>query len=637
MLNLFVRLLELRVFFIVFTARLARCIYLDVLSFWGNTFMKKHSGWHRLHDSMFFSLATLLGLIRGRRPAELFGKAYRLWERVGTAGLLRKVWWMGYATFGYARWVKRFDTLDDAAQRAILVRIDQLARRPRISVLMPTYNSSERWLRQAIDSVRDQLYPDWELCIADDASPPPHVRKVLEEYERLDERIKVVFRECNGHISAASNSALELASGEFVALLDHDDELPEHALYMVAIALNERPDLDLIYSDEDKIDMHGRRFGPYFKPDWNPDLLTAQNMISHLGVYRTGILRSVGGFREELEGSQDWDVALRVIERTTPARIWHIPHILYHWRAVTGSTAIGHEEKPYVLNASQRAVREHVQRTNQLASVEPAFSSFVRVRYELPSPVPRVSIILLGDAGKSEELISRTCYPALEVLRCTPDEGGALADAVNQVAKKARGELLCFLSAGVLPETEDWLAELVGHAWRAGVGGVGPMQLDANGRIFGALTVLCETPGEERVSWGFYQGMPHQEASVAGRAGLQQNVTVFAPGCLVVRTATFWQLNGLDAKEFPNTFFEYDFCLRLIQAGYRNVWTPYARTRHISALKTSLNVPGPQEVERFRARWRKFISHDPAHNPNLTCGGESPFPAFPPRVDKHWQ
>lgn len=598
--------------------------------------MKKFSSQLRLRDRLFFPLATLLELIRSRRPAELFGKAYRLWKRAGTAGLWRRVWWIGHATFGYSRWVKRFDTLDDAGRRAILVRIDQLARRPRISVLMPTYNSSERWLRQAIDSVRSQLYPDWELCIADDASPQPHVRNVLEAYERLDERIKIVFRDSNGHISAASNSALELASGEFVALLDHDDELPEHALYMVALAINERPDLDLIYSDEDKIDMHGHRFGPYFKPDWNPDLLTAQNMISHLGVYRTEVLRSVGGFREELEGSQDWDVALRVMEKTIPARIWHIPHVLYHWRAVAGSTAIGHEEKPYVLSASQRAVREHVQRTNQLASVEPAFSSFVRVRYELPCPPPLVSIILLGDSDESERL-NYSNYPALEILRCSAECCSTLADAVNRTAQKASGELLCFLRAGVLPETEDWLEELVGHAWRAEVGGVGPMQLDANGNILGALTVLCETPEEGRVSWSFYQGMHHQEAGAAGRVGLQQNVTVFTPGCLIVRTETFWRLNGLDAKEFPNTLFEYDLCLRLIQAGYRNLWTPYARTRHIGALKTSLNVPDPLEMERFRVRWRNFLSHDPAHNPNLACGGEWPFPAFPPRIDRYWQ
>jgi len=591
----------------------------------------------RLRDRLFFSLATLQALIRQRRPAELVSKAYRLWKRAGAAGVWRRVWWIGYATLGYTRWVKQFDILDDTDRRAILDHIDRLRRRPRISVLMPTYNSPERWLRQAIESVRNQLYPDWELCIADDASPQSHVRAILEEYQRLDERIKIVFRDRNGHISAASNSALELAAGKFVALLDHDDELPEHALYMVALALDDSPELNLIYSDEDKIDEYGRRFGPYFKPDWNPDLLGAQNMISHLGVYRTEVLRSIGGFREGVEGSQDWDVALRVVEKISPSTIRHIPHVLYHWRAISGSTAIGHEEKSYVVSASQRVVREHLQRINQSASVEPDFSSFVRIRYPLPTPAPLVSIILLGDSANSEELIRRTHYPALEIIPCPPNNDGTLAETINRIANQAHGELLCLLDAGLLPETENWLAELAGHAWRSEIGAVGPMQLDADGNIQGALTVLCDTSGRNRVSWSFYQGLHHQEKGVAGRAALQQNVTILAPGCLILRTETFRMVNGFDAKKFPNTLFELDLCLRLVQAGYRNLWTPYSRMVSTCPLKTCFDACNQNEAERFRMQWRDFLDHDPAHNPNLACGGEWPFPAFPPRIDHPWR
>lgn len=591
----------------------------------------------RLHDRLFFLVATLQVLLRQRRPAELVSKAYRLWKRAGTAGVWRRVRWLWHATLGYTRWVKQFDTLDDTDRRAILDHIGRLHRRPRISVLMPTYNSPERWLRHAIESVRNQLYPDWELCIADDASPQPHVRAILEEYQRLDERIKIVFRDRNGHISAASNSALELATGEFVVLLDHDDELPEHALYMVALALDDSPELNLIYSDEDKIDEHGCRFGPYFKPDWNSDLLNAQNMISHLGVYRTEVIRAIGGFREGVEGSQDWDVALRVVEQISPSTIRHIPHVLYHWRAISGSTAIGHEEKPYVASASQRVVREHLQRINQSASVEPAFSSFIRIRYPLSTPAPLVSIILIGDSANSEELIRRTPYPALEILQCPPGDDSTLAETVNRTAKQARGELLCLLDAGLLPETENWLEELAGQAWRPEIGAVGPMQMDADGNIQSALTVLCDNSGRNRVSWSFYQGLHHQEKGVAGRAALQQNVTVFAPGCLVLRTETFRMMNGFDAKKFPNTLFELDLCLRLVQAGYRNLWTPYARMVSTGALKTCFEVCNQNEAEQFRMQWRDFLDHDPAHNPNLACGGEWPFPAFPPRIDRPWR
>lgn len=591
-----------------------------------------------MNPSHFLSpIHALFSLIRQRRLFDLVLKAFALWRRAGFSGIRWQLHLQWHNLHGYRHWVNAYGTLSDQDRQAIHTDIMHLPQRPLISVLMPTYNSPERWLRQAIQSVRNQLYPDWELCIADDASPQPHVRAILEEYQRLDGRIKIVFRDRNGHISAASNSALELATGEFVALLDHDDELPEHALYMVARALDDSPELNLIYSDEDKIDEHGRRFGPYFKPDWNPDLLNAQNMISHLGVYRAEVIRAIGGFREGVEGSQDWDVALRVVEKISPSTIRHIPHVLYHWRAISGSTAIGHEEKPYVASASQQVVREHLQRINQSASVEPAFSSFIRIRYPLPTPAPLVSLILLGDSANSEELVRRTHYPALEIIPCPLNNNCSLAEMVNRTAKHARGELLCILDSGWLPETDDWLEELVGQAKRPEIGVVGPMQLDADGNIQSALTVLCNTSGKNRVFWSLYQGLNRQDKGVAGRAALPQNVTILAPGCLILRTETFWMVNGFDAKEFGRTLFEFDLCLRLVQAGYRNLWTPYSRMVSTGALKTCLDACNQNEVERFRMKWRDSIDHDPAHNPNLVCGGEWPFPAFPPRIDRPWR
>ncbi|HYP17498.1 MAG TPA: glycosyltransferase, partial [Opitutus sp.] len=209
----------------------------------------------------------------------------------------------------YASWVRRFDTLSHPQAVTMRARIDSLStfQRPLVSVLMPTYNTPEKWLVKAIESVRAQLYPHWELCVADDASTAPHVRQVLSDFAARDARIKIEYRDQNGHISAASNSALALATGEFVALLDHDDELPPHALAEVVFALAAKPDLAFIYSDEDKIDEEGRRFDPYFKPDWNPDLLLGQNYTCHLSVFRTAHLRDIGGFRVGYEGSQDWD------------------------------------------------------------------------------------------------------------------------------------------------------------------------------------------------------------------------------------------------------------------------------------------------------------------------------------------
>ena len=232
----------------------------------------------------------------------------------------------------YQEWIRRYDTLTGADRERIRKKAKKLAQQPLISVLMPTYNTPAEWLQEAIDSVRAQLYENWELCIADDASTDPAVREVLERNAAQDERIKVTHREDNGHISAASNSALELCTGEWVALMDHDDLLAEHALYCVADAINRHPDAQLIYSDEDKVSEHGYRFEPYFKCDFNRDLFYSHNMICHLGLYRRELVEKIGAFRRGLEGAQDYDLALRYIEQIKPEQIVHIPRVLYHWR-----------------------------------------------------------------------------------------------------------------------------------------------------------------------------------------------------------------------------------------------------------------------------------------------------------------
>ena len=328
------------------------------------------------------------------------------------------------AVFGYSRWIRRFDRLRARDRAAIREASARLSYRPLISVLMPVYNTDERWLAKAIGSVRKQLYTNWELCIADDASPDPTVGRVLRRFQSQDSRIKVVFRPVNGHISAASNSALELVTGEFIALFDHDDMLPVHALLAVVHELNRHPDADIVYSDEDRLDELGRRYDAFFKPDWNPELFRGQNIISHLGVYRTAAVRRVGGFRVGLEGSQDYDLALRVVEQTEPRNIRHIPHVLYHWRAIPGSAALGTGEKLYAHDAARRAVQEHLDRVGVRATVAPAdHASFhQRVRYALPEPRPRVTIIiptrdrvdLLARCVRS--VISRSTYGSYDIV-----------------------------------------------------------------------------------------------------------------------------------------------------------------------------------------------------------------------------
>ena len=262
----------------------------------------------------------------------------------------------------YARWIRCYDQLQRDDLKRVREQIAQFHYSPLISILLPVYNSNLKWLRRAILSVQKQLYPRWELCIVDDASTDRKIWPFLQRCARRDRRIKLMRRTENGHISAASNDALRLAIGDFVALLDHDDELAPTALYFVALALNKNRDLQLLYSDEDKLDARDRRTEPYFKSDWNPELFLAQNFVSHLSVYRTDLVRRLGGFRIGFEGSQDYDLALRCIEQIRPEEIEHLPWVLYHWRAGDQSTASNPTAKPYAQEAARRAVQEHLKR-----------------------------------------------------------------------------------------------------------------------------------------------------------------------------------------------------------------------------------------------------------------------------------
>ncbi|MCB2081818.1 MAG: glycosyltransferase, partial [Rickettsiales bacterium] len=298
----------------------------------------------------------------------------------------------------YPSWIAQYDTLSDGARDYMMHAIKAMQNPPLISVVMPVYNVEEKWLREAIDSVLAQCYPHWELCIADDCSSKPHIRTILEEYVAKDDRVKVIFRETNGHISESSNSALTLATGSYVALMDHDDLLPEHALFMVAQALAEYPETDMLYTDEDKVDDKGHRYGAYFKSEWNPDLFLGQNMFSHLGVYRRSLLNKIGGFRKGVEGSQDYDLALRCLPYTKPERIRHLPHILYHWRAIPGSTALENMEKDYAQPSSERALSDYFAKQKLQATILPGKDRLVRhIKWALPKISPKVSLFLRTD------------------------------------------------------------------------------------------------------------------------------------------------------------------------------------------------------------------------------------------------
>ncbi len=572
-------------------------------------------------------------------------------------------------TRAYDEWVRLYDALTNEDRKAIRRRLDTLSYKPLISIIMPVYNTPETWLRSAIDSVVGQLYAQWELCIADDASRLPHVREILNERREGDPRIKVVFRERNGHIAAASNSALELATGEYVALLDHDDELAEHALYMVAEELNRYPDADLIYSDEDKIEERGRRYDPYFKPDWNPDLFCSQNVISHLGVYRTALIRRVGGFREGYEGSQDYDLALRIVERTASSRIRHIPHVLYHWRAILGSAAAASEAKPYAQEAAGRAIQSHFERMGVAVQVAPALGVFHRVKYALPDSPPLVSLIVLtrdrvGLLRKClEGILEKTDYDRTEVLivdhesrqrrtlayleRLASDSRVRVirytdpfnfSEMNNRAARIARGEVLGFINNDVEVISQGWLREMVSHAMRPEAGAVGAALYSSNGTIQHAGVIL----GLHGVAGHIHKGQPRGTPGYFGRAGLIQNFSAVTAACMVMRRSVFEEVGGFDEDNLVVEFNDVDLCLRLRKLGYLVVWTPYAELYHVESASRPRNTSKQRarherEINCMRWRWGAVLMGDPYYNPNLSLESENFALAFPPRAQKPWK
>ncbi|MFM0152452.1 glycosyltransferase family 2 protein [Paraburkholderia sediminicola] len=566
----------------------------------------------------------------------------------------------------YREWVKRYDTPDEKFERQVQEKIGEFDKLPLVSVLMPVYNPEPRWLEEAILSVTRQHYPNWELCIADDASSDPRVAPMLTNFAVSDPRIKVVFRPKNGHISAASNSALELARGDWIALLDNDDVLPAHALFWLVDAINRNPGCQMVYSDEDKIDADGARFDPYFKSDWNPDLFYSQNLFSHLGAYRTQLVRDVGGFRLGFEGSQDHDLALRCMEVVELNDIVHVPRVLYHWRVHENSTAHSADAKPYAALAAERALNDHFRRTGVSATAEIVDFGY-RVRYPLPEQLPLVSLIIptRDNVGLLKRcitsILSKTVYFNYEVLivnngsrdgktlryldslksesriNVIRDDRDFNYSALNNATVKlARGEVIALVNDDVEVISPDWLAEMVSHALRPGIGAVGARLLYPNGTIQHGGIVL----GVDGVAGHAHRHLPGDSAGYCGRAGLIQSFSAVTGACLVIRKSIYENLGGLNETDLPITGNDVDFCLRVMAAGYLNVWTPYAELfHHESATRgvpdtAAKEAQAEREAAYMRAKWSHLIEHDRFYSPNLAVETEGFELGWPPRVPR---
>ena len=527
----------------------------------------------------------------------------------------------------FAEWIARYDTPSPADRIALRRKLRMLLEQPRISILLPVFNPDLKLLRSAIDSIKAQIYENWELCIADDASTDAETRPFLESLAAGDPRIHLTLRERNGYIAAATNSALALATGSWSALVDQDDTLAEDALAWVALEIAAHPDARLIYSDEDKINSQGVRADPFFKPDWNPELFLGQNYINHLGVYHTEMLRELGGFQEGFDGSQDYDLALRFIERLRPDQMRHIPRILYHWRAIPGSVAAAIDAKPKATEGARRALAQHLERRGSAARVEPSRENPDRHRviYELPSPAPLVSIIIpMRDRVNLlkrclDGIRQRTDYEQIEVIvvdngsterpaqefltRLRSEQRTQVLDErgpfnfsrlVNRGAAAARGDVLALLNNDTEVEDSGWLQEMVGYVQQPDVGAVGARLWYQNRTLQHGGVVL----GLGGIAGHAFAGAPRGSPGYFDRLLLPQDCSAVTGACLLVRKDVFQETGGSRGRQ--RTPQEEDQFLR--------------------------------EAARFRDKWGAQLLADPYYNPNLSLTGSGYKIAFPPRI-----
>lgn len=562
-----------------------------------------------------------------------------------------------YTSQSYAEWLVCNEAPLDACRKDMLIEIARMNPAPVFSVVMPVHNTRAEWLREAIDSVRNQIYPHWQLCIADDASTAPHVREMLEHYRQLDTRIQVVYREESGHISAASNSAIDIAAGDFVAFLDHDDVLPEHALYHVALRLQQNPEAQIVYSDEDKLAEDGSRAEPHFKSDWNPDLFFSHNYICHLCVIRRSLVEKIGGFRTGVEGSQDHDLLLRCLPHVKDSQIVHIPQILYHWRSHHRSTAQSPGSKSYTQRAGLEALEDYLSKHTQNARVELGLlPNSYRVRWPIPAPEPLVSLLI--PTRDSRELVEtavssilyKSNYQNFEILIL--DNGSTDPNALDyfpQIQKRdsrvrvlqypnafnfsainnygvtqARGEVIGLINNDIEVISADWLREMVSHAIRPEIGCVGAKLLYSNQVLQHGGVIL----GIGGVAGHSHKHLPGNQPGYFGRAILVQSLSAVTAACLVMRKGIFEQVGGLDEKNLTIAFNDVDLCLKVREVGYRNLWTPYAELYHHESLSRGYEDT-PEKIQRFQCevnymkdKWGKKLLEDPFYNPNLTLERE---------------
>lgn len=554
----------------------------------------------------------------------------------------------------YTRWLER--NLPTASKLTFYKQEMRLFKKnPLFSIVIPIYNPEPEHLTAAIDSVLNQVYTNWELCLADDCSTNPKVREILDGYVAMDKRIKVVYREKNGHISAASNSGLAIATGDYIVLMDQDDLITQDALYQNAKVINSYEEVDLIYSDEDKIDDEMMHSYPHFKPDWSPDSLLSRNYLGHLTVFKASIMHAIGGWREGFEGSQDYDLVLRFTEQTDA--VFHIPLVLYHWRIHQASAAGGEEAKPYAYLAAKKALTEALIRRQEPGNVEflDGFRGY-SIRYDLKRKDALVSIII-PTKDKTDYLkrcigsiFEKSSYHNFEVIlvdnnseereffdyveSCKQIYGAQFkvireeipfnfSMLINRGVAASSGEYLVLLNNDTEVISPDWIEGMLEQAQRPSIGVVGVKLLYPNNTIQHAGVVMGlggaaghVLVGEDRHGPGYFNYV-----------NMLNNYTVVTAACIMVRRELFMAVDGFD-ELFTVEYNDVDFCLKVHAKGLNNIYVPHVELYHYESISRGhphmtkeSYARHVREVGLLKDKWKTYIDHDPCYNPNLTLGG----------------
>jgi len=544
----------------------------------------------------------------------------------------------------YAEWIRRYDTLSLPDKASICEQVTQLTRKPLISVLISlSPGMEERLFFKTLDSLKRQLYSNWELIVVG-----AEISDEIKTASQIDSRVRTM--EYGALVHDAENSAIDLALGEFIAFLNEGDILPEQAFAMLASAMNKRSEADIIYSDGDSVSDEGRRHSPVFETDWNLDLFLGRNILSHLCAYRRELVKQAGGIREGFGGTRHYDLAMRASEATTPAKIHHIPSVLHHARDTDISDTTGEDFENRI-----RMVEEHFSRMKQAGVAErhPASSDWVRVRRLLPSPAPRVSIIvptrdkpeLIGPCV--EGLLNRTDYPSFEVVIVDHEsrEAETLAlferfskdsrvkiirysgpfnySAINNAAiAQCESPLICLLNNDIDVISPGWLKEMVAYAILPEVGAVGAKLLYPDDRVQ-HCGVLLRGDG---VGSHFHHFANRDSLGHGGHAVLATTVSAVTGACLLVRKEVFHEVGGLNECDLPVAFNDVDLCLKIKRAGYRNVMVPQAELYHHESASRGSDFTA-EKMKRFRGEqaymsstWKDVLDKDGFYN--LNCSQE---------------